>query len=95
MKRALVILLALSLATGVVLAQSAKSHDVTASVVKSDASAKTLTVKVDDKELTLPVEGDAVNQLKEIKAGDKVTLSCRDDESGAHKAITKITKAKA
>jgi hypothetical protein len=83
----------LFVATGAVLAQ-AKTHDVTGEVVKADATAKTLTLKADGKESTSPVEGDAVAQLKDLKAGDRVTVTCRD-EGSTHKAITKIVKAKA
>ena len=56
---------------------------------------KTITLKAEGKDMTLPVEGDAVAQIKDLKAGDKVTATCRDDSSGAHKAVTKIVKAKA
>jgi len=94
MKRVMIAFLALAFASGLALAQD-KTHEVTGQVVKSDAAAKTITLKAGEKEMTLPVEGDAVAQLKEVKAGDKVTATCRDDSSGAHKAVTKIIKAKA
>jgi hypothetical protein len=90
--------LVLAFASGLVFAQAtqtAKTHDVTGAVVKADAAAKSLTLDVSGKEMTLKVEGDAANQLKDLKAGDKVTVSCRDDANGAHQAITKIVKAKA
>lgn len=95
MKRRLALFLALLFVTGVVLAQTAKTHDVTGEVVKTDVAAKNITLKSMDKEMTLPVEGEAATQLKDIKVGDKVTVSCRDDDKGAHKAITKIVKVKA
>ncbi len=98
MKRVMISFLVLAFASGLVLAQSsetAKTHDVTGAVVKIDATAKTITLDVSGKEMTLKVEGEAVNQLKDFKAGDKVTVSCRDDSSGAHQAITKIVKVKA
>lgn len=96
MKRLMITFLVLAFASGLALAQAAgKSHDVSAEVVKADAAAKTITLKVEGKEMTLPLEGDAVAQSKDLKAGDKVTASCRDDSSGAHKAVTKIVRAKA
>lgn len=96
MKRVMIAFLVLAFASGLALAQQAeKTHDITGEVVKTDATAKTITLKVEGKESTMPVEGDAVAQLKDLKAGDKVTASCRDDASGAHKALTKIVKAKA
>lgn len=95
MKRVMIAFLVLAFASGLALAQAGKTHDVTGEVVKSDATAKTITLKVEGKEMTLPLEGDAVAQAKELKAGEKVTASCRDDASGAHQAVTKIVKAKA
>jgi hypothetical protein len=95
MKRRLVLFLALLFVTGIALAQTAKTEDVTGEVVKTDATAKTITLKATGKEMTLPVEGEAVAQLKDIKAGDKVTATCRVDDKGAHKAVTKIVKVKA
>jgi hypothetical protein len=91
--------LVLAFASGLAFAQATqpagKTHDVTGAVVKTDAAAKSLTLDVSGKEMTLKVEGEAANQLKDLKAGDKVTVSCRDDANGAHQAITKIVKAKA
>jgi Cu/Ag efflux protein CusF len=95
MKQVMVAFLALAFASGLALAQAAATHEVKAEVVKADAAAKTITLKAEGKEMTLPVEGDAVAQIKELKAGEKVTATCRDDSSGAHKAVTKIVKAKA
>ncbi len=98
MKRVMISFLVLAFAAGLALAQSsekAKTHDVTGAVVKTDATAKTITLDVSGKEMTAKVEGDAVNQLKDVKVGDRVTATCRDDDKGAHQAITKIVKAKA
>lgn len=97
MKQVMITFLVLAFASGLALAQAtqgAKTHDITGEVVKSDAAAKTITLKAEGKEMTLPLEGDAVAQSKDLKAGDKVTASCRD-EAGAHKAVTKIVKVKA
>jgi hypothetical protein len=43
----------------------------------------------------MPVEGAAVAHLKALKAGEKVKLTCRDNEKGEHQAITHITVEKA
>jgi len=95
MKRVMIAFLVLAFASGLALAQAAKTHEVTGEVVKTDATAKTITLKAEGKEMTLPVEGDAVAQSKDLKAGEKVTATCRDDAGGAHQAVTKIVKAKA
>ena len=73
-----------------------KSHRMTAEVVSVDVQAKTLTIK-DDKgeEKTAPVLGKAVDRLKSLKAGEKVTLTCRDNDKGEHEAITHIVAVKA
>jgi hypothetical protein len=67
-----------------------KTHTVEAEVVSADATAKTLTIKGDAGDKTVPVEGAAVAELKNVKAGEKVKLTCRDNEKGEHQAITKI-----
>ena len=95
---------ALALVAGVALAQATKSappaktktHEVNAEFVSFDATAKKLTIK-DDKgqQQTVPLEAMALTEAKSFKSGDKVTLTCRDDEKGAHQAITKIIKRKA
>jgi FtsP/CotA-like multicopper oxidase with cupredoxin domain len=67
-----------------------KTHVVEAEVVSADATAKTLTIKGDAGDKTVPVEGAAVAELKNVKPGEKVKLTCRDNEKGEHEAITKI-----
>ncbi len=67
-----------------------KTHTVEAEVVSADATAKTLTIKTDKGEQTVPVEGAAVSELKSVKAGEKVKLTCRDNAAGEHQAVTKI-----
>ena len=69
-----------------------KTHEVEAEVVSTDASAKTLTIKGDPNK-TVPVEAAAATQLSNVKAGDKVKLTCRDNEEGEHQAVVKIEKA--
>ena len=75
-------------------APAVKTHVVEAEVVSADATAKTLTVKGDPNK-TVPVEDAAVAHLKDLKAGEKVKLTCRDNDKGEHQAITHITVEKA
>jgi len=70
-----------------------KTHQVKATVVSIDTEGKTITIK-DEKgeEKTAPVMDKAVAELKNIKAGDKVTLTCHDNEKGEHEGVTAIKK---
>ena len=72
----------------------AKTHVIEAQVVSADVTAKTLTIKGDPNK-TVPVDADAAAQLKSLKAGEKVKLTCRDNDKGEHEAITHITVEKA
>jgi hypothetical protein len=68
-----------------------KTHKVEAEVVKPDLENKTLTYKQGGTEKTAPVGVLAVYRLKRIKAGDKVTLTCREGAAPADcKEITFI-----
>lgn len=71
----------------------AKTHDVTAEVVSVDAAKNTITIKGEKENTTAPVEGKAIAALKTVKAGGKYVLTCRDDEKGAHQAVTSIKEA--
>jgi arginine repressor len=72
----------------------AKSHDVAATVVAVDTSKNMITIKgADGKEASAPVEGDAQKQLAALYAGDKVTVTCRDNEKGEHVAVSAIRKS--
>ena len=75
-------------------AAATKTHIVEAEVVSADATAKTLTIKGDPNK-TVAVDATAVGSLKALKAGEKVKLTCRDNASGEHQAITHITVEKA
>ena len=79
-------------------APAAKTHVIEAEVVSADAVAKTLTVK-DEKaekgEMTMKVDAVAAGHLKTLKAGEKVKLTCRDNDKGEHEAISHITVEKA
>lgn len=73
----------------------ANEHVVEAEVVSADADAKTVTVKTPQGEATMKVTGVAAEQLKTLKAGEKVTLMCHDNAKGEHEAITEIVVAPA
>jgi glucose/arabinose dehydrogenase len=70
---------------------SEKTHTVEAEVVSADATAKTLTIKGDPNK-TVTVDAAAAGSLKDLKSGDKVKLTCRDNDKGEHQAVTKISK---
>lgn len=74
-------------------AATAKTHNVTAEVVSVDAAKNTITIKGETENTTAPVEGKAIAALKTVKAGGKYVLTCRDDEKGAHQAVTAIHEA--
>jgi hypothetical protein len=40
------------------------------------------------------VDAKAVASVKDLKAGQKVTLTCRDNEKGEHEAVTGVKPAK-
>ena len=76
------------------LAAMGKTHKETAEVVSVDVKAKTITLKDEKGEShTAPVMGDAVAQLAKVTAGEKVTVTCQDDDKGAHKGVIAIHKA--
>src|SRR5215471_4979943 len=93
------------LACGVVLAaeqaaskEAAKTttHEMNVTVVKADAKAHTLTVKDDaGKELTAKCMGDAIKEMSSLKAGDKVTVTCKDNAKGEHLGVVAVKPAKA
>jgi opacity protein-like surface antigen len=68
-----------------------KSKTIDAEVVSADATAKTLTIKGDPNK-TLAVDASAVGSLKDLKSGDKIKLTCRQNDMGEAQAVTKITK---
>jgi hypothetical protein len=75
-------------------AAATKTHVIEAELVSADATAKTITIKGDPNK-TMPVEGAAVGHLKDLKAGEKVKLTCRDNDKGEHQAVTEIVVEKA
>lgn len=72
-----------------------KHHEVTVTIVSMDATAKTLTFK-DDKgaDKTVPVLESGLADLKSIKPGEKVVLTCEDNDKGEHQGISGIKPAK-
>jgi hypothetical protein len=68
-----------------------KYHDVEGEFVSADAKTHMFTIKLDDGTTsTGKAEGNAVKQLKGLKQGNKVLLTCKDDEKGEHLAATEI-----
>jgi hypothetical protein len=100
------ILLCAALAVGLVFAAGmekgtekamGKTHKMTVEVVSVDMDAKTITIK-DEKGETkagVPVMGKALDELKMVKPGEKIVVTCQDNEKGEHTGITKIQMAKA
>jgi len=77
-------------------AAKGKTHDVTVELVKFDAAAKTVTFKTDKgEEKTAPVMDQAVEAFQSVHPGEKVVLTCMDNEAGEHQAITMVKPAKA
>ncbi len=75
-------------------AAAVKMHDFKAEVVSADVEAKTITIKGETENKTLPVAEKALAGLKEVKGGEKVKLTCEDDEKGEHKHIVAIEMKK-
>ena len=73
------------------LAGTFKHHDVNATFVSADAKAHTFTVTLDDGSTsTGKAEGAAIKALAGLKAGDKISMTCKDNEKGEHLAATAI-----
>jgi len=72
-----------------------KKHEMSVTVVSVDATAKTMTFKTDTgEEKTAPMMGQAINKSKNVKAGETVTITCTDKETGEHEGISDIKVAK-
>ena len=67
-----------------------KTHDVPAEIVSVDPEKNTLTIKGETENKTVPVQGKAIAALKTVKAGDKLTLVCKDKSTGEHEAVIGI-----
>jgi hypothetical protein len=88
------VVFALVLALPVATFAAGKTHDMTVDIVSIDEKAKTITVK-DDKGVlsTAPLLGKAVAEAKGFKVGDKVVVTCQDNEKGGHEGVTALKKA--
>jgi len=73
--------------------QPKKYHAVDAEVVSANEKDMTITVKVDGEEHTEKVSTLAKTRLSGVKAGDKVTLSCKD-VAGSHREVVSIRPAR-
>jgi len=74
-------------------AGAGKTHDEKAEVVSVDTAAKTITIKDEKGEShTAPLLGKALDEAKSLKAGDKVSVTCKDKETGEHEGVTAIKK---
>ena len=76
----------------------AKSHKVEAEIVAADIEKKTVTFKTAAGEKSAPVGPLAMYRLKKVKAGDKVTLTCKDGatpEECAEVSFIKVPEAPA
>jgi hypothetical protein len=80
-------------------APAAKDKEMTATVVATDPTVKTITIKKEgamagQAETTLPVDEKALTNLKSCKSGDKVTLTLKTDPLTGKDSVTAIEKAK-
>ena len=58
-----------------------------------DVKAKTISLKdAQGESHTAPLMGKAVDEAKHLKAGDKVTATCQDNEKGEHQGVTALKK---
>jgi hypothetical protein len=74
--------------------------EVPADVIAADVAAKTITVTVlirsesggppSPKEVTIPVDAEALESLKTVNPGDKVKLLCRTNDTGKVTAVKGI-----
>ena len=69
-----------------------KTHEVAAEVVSVDAAKSTITIKGESGDKTVPVDAKATASLTDVKAGDKVSLTCWDDAAGVHQKVVAISK---
>ena len=68
---------------------AAKAHPVKGEFVSRDG--KTITIKLENGEnATAPLQGKALTQVKDLKAGQKVVMICKDDAAGKHEAVITV-----
>src|SRR3989442_2973747 len=75
-------------------AATGKTHDVKGTVVSVNVEGKTITFKDDSgASITAAVLDAAAGSLKNVRAGEYVTLTCQDNEKGEHEGISRIQSA--
>ena len=68
-----------------------KAHVVKGEFVSADLEKKSATIKLQSGEsTTVPLDGKALTDVKELKAGQKVIVICKDDADGKHLAAISI-----
>ena len=72
-----------------------KTHEVQSEIVSMDMAGKTMMIKGEKGDMKVPVMGKALDAMKTMKPGDKVTLTCQDDDKGAHMGVSDMKKAMA
>jgi hypothetical protein len=75
-------------------AKAGKTHVVEAEVVSTDVAMKTITIKGEKENKTVPVDEKAVATLKDLKPGDKVALTCWDNAAGDHVKVIAVATGK-
>jgi ribosomal protein S1 len=103
--RKLVLAVCILFAAALILAQASplmagekahqKTHEMKGEVVSIDTEGMQITFK-DDKgeEHTAPVMGKALETFKTLEPGQKVVLTCTDNEKGEHQGVSKIKLVK-
>ena len=88
---AVIALLVAGLTLPAVVQAAGKTHDIATEVVAVDTKARTITIK-DDKghDMTAAVMEGALEDLKKVKVGDQVVVTCQDNDKGEHVAISAI-----
>ena len=95
-KTGVIVALSLALLTIAGTALADTTHMVSGTVVSVDTTQHMLTLKRNDGQMsTAPVEGDAIKALGALKPGQAISVTCRDDDMGHHKAVTAIKVGKA
>ena len=88
-----ILIAALVLAIPAAAFAAGKTHDMKVEIVSIDAKANMITLKDEKGENhTAPLMGAAIAEAKNLKAGDKCTATCQDDEKGAHQGVKAIKK---
>jgi len=71
-----------------------KTHDMKGTVVSVDTKAETMTFTDEKGEShTAPLMGKAIKEASTLKAGDKVDVTCQDDDKGEHQGVMAVKKA--